>query len=67
MTKITNRLSVAHAFRVDLFNESFETRHPAGSEMTVLKEHPLTTLHRQLHHLLRDWTLSTTRSVILVH
>ena len=40
-----------------LLDESLQSRHPGGSEMAVLEEHPVTSIHGFLHHMLSKRTL----------
>ena len=46
---------------INLLDESLQRRHPGGSEMAVLEEHPAASIHGFLHHSLSTRTLEGKR------
>lgn len=50
-----------HVFGIDLFDKSFQRRHPTWCQVAILKEHPLTPFHGCTSHGFGTWTLALTK------
>ena len=62
-SKTNNENNRTHLIWIDVFYESFQGGHEAGGQMTILKKHPLPTLHSGSHHSFSTRALKTVNNV----
>ena len=62
-SKTNNENNRTNLIWIDVFYESFQGGHEAGGQMTILKKHPLPTLHSGSHHSFSTRALKTVNYV----
>ena len=62
-SKTKNEDNRTHLVWIDVFYKSFQSGHEAGGQVTVLKKHPLPTLHSGSHHSFSTRALKTVNNV----